>query len=109
MSDSNGTFLLKEKDFVDVVDGDGNEVEGLKVPKHWDNDQLPAGFKKKGRGSGSSAPSDPNKQPAKSGSKEDWVNFAKTVKGAKDEDLAVDGKDLTRDELVAKYGTPAAE
>ncbi|WP_278255588.1 hypothetical protein [Nocardioides convexus] len=41
MSDSNGRLFLREKDFVDVVDADGNDLPP--VPKHWDKDQAPPG------------------------------------------------------------------
>lgn len=49
MSDESakGTFLLKEKDFVEWVDAEGNALPA--VPKHWGADQMPAGATKKPR------------------------------------------------------------
>lgn len=44
-----GRHLLTEKDFVDVVDDEGNDLPP--VPKHWGEDQLPAGAKVKSKGS----------------------------------------------------------
>lgn len=41
-----GRHLLEKKDFVAVVDDDGNEL-GYQVPKHWGADQLAAGVTKK--------------------------------------------------------------
>lgn len=114
MSDHNGRFLLKDKDFVDVVDESGEVVEGLRVPKHWDNDQLAPGFKKKA----SSAPAKkaaapdggkakPEGEPAGNASTEDWVEYARTKKDAEDADLLDEaGEPLSRDELREKFGTP---
>lgn len=51
--------VYEEKDFVEIVDGDGDPVEGFEhpVPKQWiGTDLLPAGAKKKGgRSSGKPA------------------------------------------------------
>ena len=107
-----GRQFLTEKDFVDVVDAEGNDLPP--VPKHWGEDQLPAGAKtKKGKGAksskdgGGSTP-DPDAEPKGNASRDDWAAYATKVKGAKPEDLVDgDGKDLTRDELAAKFGTPA--
>lgn len=41
-----GRLLLEAKDFVAVVDDEGNELP-YKVPKHWGADQLAAGVSKK--------------------------------------------------------------
>lgn len=110
MSDNNnGTFLLKEKDFVAVVDEEGNELD-YKVPKHWGQDQLAAGVTKKGRSSGrQSSGQQGDEEPGGNASRDAWVTYATEVKGAKEGDLVDDdGKDLTRDELAAKYGTPVS-
>ncbi|CAI9417347.1 hypothetical protein [Nocardioides sp. T2.26MG-1] len=110
-----GQFLLKEKDFVKVVDADGNDLPA--VPKHWGEDQLPAGASKKGRASSSSSsssstptpPPDPDAEPAGNASRDAWADWAKRVKGATDADLVdTDGKDLGRDEIKAKFGTPGS-
>lgn len=122
MSDNNGRLFLREKDFVEVVDADGNDLPP--VPKHWGEDQLPLGakFKKKAsRSTGSSSSSTPATgdsgdgsqssgdggpaEPAGSARTEAWVAFAK-AKGATEEDLVdEDGNALGRDALRAKYGT----
>lgn len=48
MSNESGRLLLTAKDFVPVVDGDGNEVGS--VPRHWGEHLLPDGVSfKKGR------------------------------------------------------------
>jgi len=45
-------------------------------------------------------------EPAGNASRDDWVAFARLM-GASDEDLVdADGKDLGRDQLREKYGTP---
>lgn len=45
--------------------------------------------------------------PKKSASREAWVDYARNARGASDADLVGDdGKDLTKEELVAKYGGP---
>lgn len=122
MSKSQGRHLLTEKDFVDVVDEEG-EVVGS-VPKHWDDDlDLAPGLKKKsggrrGRASDQSSGSDggstpppvkPEDEPAGNASTEDWAAYARTAKGAEDADLVNEqGEPLTRDELRAKFGTPAS-
>ncbi|WP_193613156.1 hypothetical protein [Nocardioides lijunqiniae] len=107
-----GQFLLKEKDFVKVVDAEGNDLPP--VPKHWGADQLPAGAEKKGRASSSGrsgqsgSQSGADAEPAGNASREDWATYAEKVKGAKPEDLLdADGKDLGRDELREKFGTPS--
>lgn len=102
--------LYTESDFVDTVDENGQE--GPRVPKSWLGTEYAAGLKKKGRSSGSSSSSttpDPDAEPAGNASRDDWAAYATTVKGAKPEDLLDgDGKDLGRDELREKYGTPAS-
>lgn len=116
-----GRHLLTEKDFVKVVDAEGNDLPS--VPKHWGSDLLPPGAEKKGRstsssssssssGSGGQAPTsrasgqEPPRAGAGSGTDE-WVAFAKE-KGATDADLLDgDGKPVTRDVLIDKYGAPA--
>jgi hypothetical protein len=114
-----GRLFLREKDFVEVVDAEGNELPS--VPKHWGEDQLAPGakFKKKasgrnssssgkdgGKDGGGSDPATPE-EPAGNASTEAWAEFAKT-KGATDADLVdSDGKPLGRDEIRAKYGTPS--
>ena len=113
-----GKHLLTAKDVVDVVDDEGNDL-GYQVPKHWGADQLAPGTKKKsGRassststsGSGSSTPPPaPDVEPAGNAGRDAWVAYATKVKGAKDEDLLdADGKELGRDELRTKFGTPPA-
>ena len=47
-----GRHLLTKKDFVQIVDADGNDLPP--VPKHWGADQLPAGAQRKSSGSSSS-------------------------------------------------------
>lgn len=111
-----GRLLLTEKDFVKVVDAEGKDLPP--VPKHWAADQLPAGAEKKsGRASSSSAstsssstpPPDPDAEPAGNASTEAWADWAKRVKGATDDDLKdADGEPLKRDEIRAKFGTPAS-
>ena len=114
----NGRHLLASKDFVDVVDADGNDL-GYQVPKHWGADQLAPGAKKKaGRSSSSSTsgtsgtpapPADPGTEPAGNASREVWAKYATTVKGATEQDLVDDkGEPLGRDEIRTKYGTPPA-
>lgn len=98
-----------EKDMVEVVDEQGNDLPS--VPKAWLNtDLLPAGVKKKSKSSGSSSDSAPQRQageePSGNASRKEWAAYA-TEKGAQPEDLVVDGKELTRDELREKYGTPS--
>jgi hypothetical protein len=114
-----GRFLLTEKDFVEVVDADGKDLPP--VPKHWDEDQLAPGASKKskpakkaasssgsGSGSGGGKGSGTGTEPAGNASTEAWVDFAKS-KGATDADLTgADGEPLGREELKAKYGTPAS-
>lgn len=116
MAENTGQHLLKDKDFVDVVDQAGNDL-GYRVPKHWGKDELPPGVSKKSRsssgsssGSGSSTPAaDPNAEPAGNAGREAWADYAVKVKGAKPEDLVDgDGKELGRDELKAKFGQPAS-
>lgn len=47
-------------------------------------------------------------EPAGNASREDWVGYAVSVKGATPEDLVdADGKDLGRDALREKFGTPS--
>jgi hypothetical protein len=60
-----GRHLLTEKDFVEVVDDEGNELPP--VPKHWGEEQLPAGasFVKGKSGSSSSTGSTAKKAAAK--------------------------------------------
>lgn len=110
-----GRHLLTEKDFVSVVDADGNDLPP--VPKHWGEEQLPAGAKKKSKAKSSSSSSSSGKasgqsgdaEPAGNASRDDWAAYATKVKGAKAEDLVdADGKDLGRDELREKFGTPAS-
>lgn len=114
-----GKHLLTEKDFTRVVDAEGNELPS--VPKHWGEDQLPAGAtKKSGRATSNTSSSsstsststpapDPDAEPAGNASRDAWADFATKVNGAKPEDLVdTDGKDLGRDELREKFGTPAA-
>ena len=114
-----GRFLLTEKDFVEVVDADGNPLPS--VPKHWGEDQLAPGAKTKSKpakkaasssGSGSKSGSGDGEkaddEPAGNASTEAWVKFAKS-KGATDDDLKdAAGEPLGREELKAKYGTPAS-
>ena len=104
-----GQFLLDEDDYVAVVDAEGNDLPP--VPKHWGEDQLPPGAKKKGKkakaGKGDPGP-DPDAEPKGNASAEEWVEWAKRVKGAKDEDLVDEqGEALKRDALRAKFGTSA--
>lgn len=108
-----GRLLLEKSDFVKVVDTEGNDLPP--VPKHWTAADLPAGAKKKSGNSSSSTASSSSSsssqsgptEPAGNASREDWATYAVDVKGATPEDLVVDGKELTRDELKAKYGTPS--
>lgn len=103
-----------EKDMVDVVDEAGNDLSA--IPKAWlGTDLVPAGVKQKSKSSGSSSSSSssstpaarqPGEEPKGNASTEEWAAYARE-KGATDDDLIVDGKELTRDELKAKYGTPA--
>lgn len=113
MAENTGRHLLAEKDFVKVVDAAGNELTD--VPKHWDANLLPPGAEKKGRASsGSGSSSTPQRaegeEPPRAGSGSgiaEWVKFA-TEKGATEDDLKDEkGEALTRDALIAKYGTPA--
>lgn len=102
-----------EKDFVEVVDESNPEVEHPPVPKSWlGTDKLAPGIKRKGKESkeaksASNTPParEPGQEPAGNATRDEWAAFA-VEKGAKPEDLVVDGKDLTRDELKAKYATP---
>lgn len=114
-----GRLFLREKDFVEVVDAEGNDLPP--VPKHWGEEQLAPGakFKKRssrssssdggktgGKDGGGSDPAAPE-EPAGNASTEVWVEFAK-AKGATDADLVDDeGKPLGRDEIRAKYATPS--
>lgn len=115
-----GRLFLEKKDFVEVVDAEGNDLPS--VPKHWGEEQLAPGakFKKKsssrssssdggktgGKAGGGSDPASPE-EPAGNASTEVWAEFAKS-KGATDADLVDDdGKPLGRDEIRAKYGTPS--
>lgn len=51
---------------------------------------------------------DENAEPPANASRARWEAYARTVKGAEDGDLVgEDGKELTRNELVVKFGTPA--
>lgn len=115
MAENQGKHLLTARDFVDVVDEEGNDL-GYQVPKHWGADQLAPGAKKKtGRSSSSStsgsastqqAPAKPEGEPAGNASTEDWVAYAKS-KGATDEDLKDEqGEPLGQKALREKYGTP---
>lgn len=55
-------------------------------------------------------PDDPNAEPSSGASRAKWEAYARTVKGAADEDLIdEDGKPLKRDALVEKFGTPAPQ
>lgn len=100
--------ILKETDFVDVVDTEGTVVD--RVPKHWGEDLLVAGTKKKSRSGGSSSSS--TTPPAPSGAEppagnagtEVWAAWAVEHGGATEEDV----KDMSRDELREKYGKPAS-
>lgn len=116
MADNQGRLFLREKDFVEVVDAEGNDLPP--VPKHWGEEQLAPGakFKKRsssrssssdgGKGGGGSDPASPE-EPAGNASTEVWAEFAKS-KGATDADLVDgEGKPLGRDEIRAKYGTPS--
>lgn len=116
-----GRHLLAEKDFVEVVDAEGNDLPA--VPKHWGTDQLPAGAEKKTRtrsnstrstsGSTGTTRTEPppppaDTEPAGNASTEAWADYAVKVKGAKPDDLVDEqGEPLGRDELRAKFGTPA--
>jgi hypothetical protein len=120
-----GRLLLEKKDFVAVVDAEGNDL-GYEVPKHWGADQLAAGasFVKgkaakkaaspdgggSGSGSGGSGSgADPDAEPAKNASTEAWVEYATRVKGAGEDDLkGDDGEPLKREQLIEKYGTQAS-
>jgi hypothetical protein len=114
MSDESakGTFLLKEKDFVEWVDAEGNPLPP--VPKHWGADQMPAGATKKSKAAKSSSGSSDDKvdkdaEPKGNASADDWAAWAKRVKNATDDDLKdADGEPLKRDEIRAKFGTPPA-
>lgn len=88
MADENtqGTILLKESDFVDIVlEGDeSGEVVGS-VPKHWTKDQLPPGTRKVAKSAkaakasdsdGSSTPDGTPPVPAKSTSRADLNAYA---------------------------------
>lgn len=115
-----GRHLLAEKDFVKVVDAEGHDLPP--VPKHWGSELLPPGAEKKsGRStssstsssSGTQAPAtrDAGQEPPRAGAgsgTDEWVAFAKE-EGATDADLVDgDGKPVTRDVLIDKYGTPAS-
>lgn len=102
-----------EKDFVEVVDGDGQPVPGFEapVPASWvGTDLLPKGTKKKGRSGGSSSSSAPSQQPtgaeppAGNAGTEVWAAWAVEHGGATEEDV----KDMSRDDLREKYGKPAS-
>lgn len=109
-----GRHLLTEKDFVKVVDAEGNDLPA--VPKHWGVDQLPAGAEKKSKSSGSSSSSSsstpaarkPGEEPKGNASTDEWIAYARE-KGATDEDLKDDqGEPLGQKALREKYGTPAS-
>lgn len=115
--------LYAKGDMVEVVDENGAAIPGmLSVPKAWLNTPLvPAGTKKgKPKTDGdptpsSSTPAAPTRktgeEPPRAGSGSgtaEWVAFAKE-KGAKDEDLLDDvGEELSREALIAKFGTPSS-
>lgn len=113
MSDSNA---FKKSDFVDVVDADGNAIPTMPVaPKSWLGTALVPPGTKKGKpksaddvqGTTPAAPSkrEPGTEPAKNASRDEWAAYAKE-KGADDEALLDDkGEELTRDALIAKYGS----
>lgn len=108
-NEGTGTLLLPQEKFVTWLDANGDELPP--VPKHWGADDMPAGATKVKAAKADKSDKggvDPNDEPSKSGTKAAWVAYAKAAKGASDQDLVdVDGKDLTRDALAAKFGTPA--
>jgi hypothetical protein len=67
------------------------------------------GFDLVAREDGDAGPGEnPNAEPGPGQARAKWEVYARTVKGASDEDLVdEDGKPLKRDALVEKYGTPA--
>lgn len=133
-----GRHLLVAKDFVEVVGPDGEDLPSVPKHWGEEQLPPGASFKKKSRGSSSSVhnssastapptqppapdatstthrstPDVPNPDvapPAGNASTEAWVEWAKTVKGATDDDLKdADGEPLKRDDIKAKYAeTPA--
>lgn len=113
MAEDQGRHLLTEKDFVDVIDEEGNDL-GYQVPKHWTQDDLPAGAKKKSRGSSSTGSNTPpaaraaGEEPKGNASTDEWIAFARE-KGATDADLLDDdGNALGQKALREKYGTPTS-
>lgn len=111
MSNDTGRLFLEEKDFVEVVDADGNELPP--VPKHWGEDQLAPGakvVKKSGKSSAKAKDSakdqanTDDEPPAGNASREDWETYAK-ANGATDADLVDEqGEPLGRDALRDKFG-----
>jgi len=115
--------IYKQSDMVDVVDANDQTIPGLvTVPKAWVGTALlPAGTKKGSPKSGDDTPSRPSRsstpkresgqEPPRNGagsSTEEWVAFARES-GATDADLLDDtAEPLTREALIAKYGTEQA-
>lgn len=96
-----------EEDMVSVVNEAG-VVQENKIPKQWLGTDLAPGLKKAGRVKAAAA-ENPNEEPAGNASREDWAAYAKSVKGVTDADLVdAEGKELGRDELREKFGTPAS-
>jgi hypothetical protein len=104
-----GQYLLKEKDYVDVVDAEGNPLPP--VPKHWDEDQLLPGAKKVSKAKAKKAADGAGGDGVPKGNAptEEWVAYARKADGFTEADLlAADGEtSLTRDELRAKFGPKA--
>lgn len=116
---TNGRLFLTDKDFVTVVDAEGEELPS--VPKHWDEDLLPAGASKKSARSSSTTrsssntggsntpPVDPDAEPKGNASRDDWAAWATRVKGATEDDLKDEqGEPLGREAIRAKFGTPSS-
>jgi nucleotide-binding universal stress UspA family protein len=104
-----GRELLSEKDFVDVVDAEGNPLPS--VPKHWGEDQLPPGAKKVSKKAAKKAADKvaDDGVPKGNAPTEEWIAYARKSDGFTEADLlAADGETpLTRDELRAKFGPQA--
>ena len=96
-----------EKDFVTVVEGEGDDAVETRIPKAWvDTDFMPPGAKvKKGRSGGSSTPTDPpaGGVPAKSENRDVLEAYAVDKGGlTQDEAKAFANKDELHAELVKR-------
>ena len=96
-----------EKDFVTVVEGEGDDAVETRIPKAWvDTDFMPPGAKvKKGRSGGSSTKTEPPADgvPAKSETREVLEAYAVDKGGlTEDEAKAFANKDELHAELVKR-------